>query len=211
MIDEFVNDFNKLHEGLKKVFAHGSYHELFDLLQWLLEQPEKVVDAEMVRAALEHSRAAYRLLNDDRTIVPIAFEEEANTINQSFANLANSEFAGAKTHLSAAARHLTEGKPADSIRESIHAVESVARGLGGESSLKGALKELKSRNSVHPALEDGFKKLYGFTCDEKGIRHPLIDEGTSKVDEFDAQFMLGACAAFVSYLINRAKDKPPSG
>jgi hypothetical protein len=158
MIDEFVNDFNKLHESLKKIFAHGSYHELFDLLQWLLEQPEKVVDAEMVRAALEHSRAAYRLLNDDRTIVPIAFEEEANTINQSFANLANSEFSGAKTHLSAAARHLTDGKPADSIRESIHAVESVARCLGGESSLKGALQELKSRNSVHPALEEGFKK-----------------------------------------------------
>ena len=44
-----------------------------------------------------------------------------------------------------------------------------------------------------------------YTNDEKGIRHALLDDGTAKVDEADALFTLGACAAFVSYLINKAR------
>ena len=51
----------------------------------------------------------------------------------------------------------------------------------------------------------GFAAIYGFTSDEKGIRHPLLDDHTAKVDETDALFMIGACAAFVSYLINKAR------
>ena len=50
-----------------------------------------------------------------------------------------------------------------------------------------------------------FVKLYGFTSDEKGIRHPLLDLPAANVDETDALFMIGACAAFVSYLINKSR------
>jgi hypothetical protein len=39
----------------------------------------------------------------------------------------------------------------------------------------------------------------------KGVRHALIADGESPVDETDALYMLGACAAFVSYLINKAR------
>jgi hypothetical protein len=35
--------------------------------------------------------------------------------------------------------------------------------------------------------------LYGYTSDQKGIRHPLLDDGTADVDEADAMFMIGAC------------------
>ena len=41
--------------------------------------------------------------------------------------------------------------------------------------------------------------------DEKGIRHPLLDKGDAEVDETDALFMIGACGAFVSYLINKSR------
>jgi hypothetical protein len=44
----------------------------------------------------------------------------------------------------------------------------------------------------------------GYTSDENGIRHALLDDGTAKVDETDALFMIGACAAFVSYLLSKA-------
>ena len=33
----------------------------------------------------------------------------------------------------------------------------------------------------------------------------LLDDGTAQVDENDALFMIGACAAFVSYMINKAR------
>ena len=42
--------------------------------------------------------------------------------------------------------------------------------------------------------------LYGYTSDEKGIRHALLNDDEARVDRDDAVFMLGACAAFASYL-----------
>jgi hypothetical protein len=54
-------------------------------------------------------------------------------------------------------------------------------------------------------MKSGFTKLYAYTSDEGGIRHALL-ENAAKVDEADALFMLGACAAFVSYLINKARS-----
>ena len=58
---------------------------------------------------------------------------------------------------------------------------------------------------MHGALKKGFLSIYGYTSDEQGIRHPLLDTQAAKVDEADALFMIGACAAFVSYLINKAR------
>lgn len=207
LADEFENSFEHLNAYLKQVFECGDYVAVFDLLQWLLRQPDCPIRAQQVQAALVVSGAAYRLLDDDRTIVPIASDAERQTLNRAFADVAASEFLGARTHLQNAAQHLSAGQSAASIRESIHAVESVARALTGADSLSGALKALEGTANLHPALKKGFGALYGFTSDEKGIRHPLIDEGAAKVDEADAQFMIGACAAFVSYLINRGSEK----
>lgn len=206
MADEFVNLRKELTEEIKAIFVMGDYIAVFDFLQWLLRLRTGVVDPKVVAAALEGCRAAYRLLDDGETIVPISVPEELGTLNRAFAELAGSEFGGARTHLRRSAEHLISGTPADSIRESMHAVESVARVLGGTDSLRGALQRLKSTHGLHPALERGFGNIYGFTSDEKGIRHPLLDDGTAKVDEADATFMLGACAAFVSYMINRTRQ-----
>jgi hypothetical protein len=205
MADEFKNSSEDLTRSLKKVFSDGSYVEVFDLLQWLLRQPDGPINPINVQAALETSHAAYRLLDDYKTIVPITDDAERQTLNRAFADLAASEFQGARAHLQNAAQLLTAGKSADSIRESIHAVESVARTIAGTSSLAGALQRLESKRHIHAALKRGFTALYGFTSDEKGIRHPLLDDGTAKVDETDAIFMIGACASFVSYLINKHK------
>jgi len=54
-------------------------------------------------------------------------------------------------------------------------------------------------------LKKGFLALYGFTSDEQGIRHPLLDKEAPAVDEADAMFMIGACSAFLSYLTNKSR------
>jgi hypothetical protein len=87
----------------------------------------------------------------------------------------------------------------------------VARANAGTSSLAGALQRLESKANIHPALKRSFTSLYGFTSDEKGIRHPLLEGGAANVDETDAIFMIGACAAFVSYLINKHRAAEGSG
>lgn len=94
-------------------------------------------------------------------------------IERAFADVASKEFHGARAHLRAAAEHLTAGHSSDCIRESIHAVESVARSLAGAPSLAAALQHLEASAKVHPALKKGFGALYGFTSDEKGIRPPV--------------------------------------
>jgi hypothetical protein len=54
-------------------------------------------------------------------------------------------------------------------------------------------------------MKKGFLALYGYTSNEQGIRHALLEAGAPAVDETDALFMIGACAAFVSYMINKAR------
>jgi hypothetical protein len=71
--------------------------------------------------------------------------------------------------------------------------------------LKDALGKLEKSVSIHGGLRSGFLSIYGYTNDEKGIRHPLLDDAQAKVDEADALFMIGACASFVSYIIHKAR------
>jgi hypothetical protein len=114
-------------------------------------------------------------------------------------------FHGARAHLRKAAEELTAGRYPDSIRESIHSIESVARTLEPDRKLTNALARLEQSAKIHGAMKAGFLSLYGYSSDEHGIRHALLDDGAANVDETDALFMIGACAAFVSYLINKAR------
>jgi hypothetical protein len=55
---------------------------------------------------------------------------------------------------------------------------------------------------MHSALEQGFKKIYGYTSDDSGIRHALLEKPT--VDFEEAKYMLVSCTAFINYLIVKA-------
>ena len=142
---------------------------------------------------------------DGKTIIPIASEAEGLTLERAFSDLATGEFHGARKHLTEAGVLLTSGEFSSSVRESIHAVESVARTLTETGMLKDALLKMEKSLNIHPGLKNGFNSIYGYTNDEKGIRHPLLDDPHPNVDEPDALFMIGACAAFVSYLIHKAR------
>ncbi len=108
---------------------------------------------------------------------------------------------GSVSHLHKASACISQRDWAGSIRESVHAVESVARLLSPRASSLGiALKSLERDRELHPALSGGFDKLYGYTSDERGIRHALIDDTEANVGMDEAVFMFGACASFASYL-----------
>jgi hypothetical protein len=159
---------------------------------------------EDVNHALYITGAAYAVFDRD-TIMPIGSEAERDTLARAFADVAASEFHGARVHLRKAGSELTAGNYGPSIRESISAVEAVALVLEPSArALAPALAKLEGKVRVHHNLKAGFCQLYNFTSAEKGIRHALLDE-PAQVDETDALFMLGSCAAFVSYLINKAR------
>jgi hypothetical protein len=185
----------------------GDYVTVFGFVQWVLRHEAKPYQLEIgVDDALRASRAAYAVFDND-TIIPIGSEAERETLARAFADIATSEFHGARAHLRNAGSELTAGNYAASIRESIQAVESVARVLEPSVNALGpALSKLEKSAYIHGALGAGFRSLYGYTSDEKGVRHPLLDKPGAQVDETDALYMLGSCAAFVSYLINKARQ-----
>ena len=73
-----------------------------------------------------------------------------------------------------------------------------------------ALKSIERRGTLHPALKKAFDALYGYTSNEQGIRHALLDQTDAKVGLDEAVFMLGACASFASYLSRKHVAGGPS-
>lgn len=183
--------------------AKWSLPLLFDLVEFFARHPncpgKLVHDLEQ---AFVTARAAYRLV--DKQIIAIGTAEQGEAVQRAI-DEAEGKSAGARHHLINAGAELRSGHWADSIRESIHAVESVCVKLApGAKTFQDALKELEARGHLHTALKQGFNKIYGYTSDEDGIRHAVVFEDKPNVDEADALFMLGACASFVSYVLARA-------
>jgi hypothetical protein len=58
---------------------------------------------------------------------------------------------------------------------------------------------------LHPILKEALSKLYGYTSDESGIRHALIDHSAATKD--DAVFMLSVCSAYINYLIAKSASR----
>ncbi len=49
-------------------------------------------------------------------------------------------------------------------------------------------------------------KLYGYTSDEQGVRHALLDQEKSRAGMDEAVYMPGACASFASFLWRKHKS-----
>jgi len=143
---------------------------------------------------LERYGSAYRLI--EGRFVEITTEEQVQAVN---AALTAAE-PPVRAHLIRAMDLIGSIEQPDyrnSIKESISAVEACCRAIAGKKSatLADALKRIEG---VHPVLSEAFKKLYGYTSDESGIRHALSQD--DRVTHADAMFMLVACSAFISYL-----------
>ena len=123
-----------------------------------------------------------------------------------------------KNHLTQALILLSDRTSPDfrnSIKESISAVDAQCKIICEEptTTLTKSLEIIQRRGKVkvHRHLNEAFQKIYSWTNDDGGIRHPLTDE--PNIDREDAQFMLIACSAFINYLIvkNQKNDSNSFG
>jgi hypothetical protein len=202
-LDQFENNTSKWIKILKIGFIDLKYNEVFDLISFLIRcrNFKAEITDRLGKAFIKH-KAAYRIY--EHHIIAISNEIDAKIVTEFLNSNILDDYHGAKAHLLQAGQYLASGKFSESIRESIHSVESVCRKISNENTFKDALNKIKKRHKIHPSLESGFNKIYSYTSDEKGIRHALIEEPEANVDETDALFMFSACAAFVSYLINKS-------
>ena len=203
-VDEWSRKFSTACEGPRKYIEEQPFNKVFDLLQFVLRHrrcPREFI-SDMQRTFKE-CRLAYIIdAAPPPTILPAATPEEGRTVVDALQTLRKAGLDGSAAHLRAAGERIREGDWAGSVRESIHAVESVARQLdpGAANTLGPALVSLERRGALHPALKTAFSTLYGYTSEEQGVRHALLNQTGARVGQDEAVFMLGACAAFASYL-----------
>lgn len=208
-VDDWDPRFSRIRRDLREYIEKQPFNQVFDLIQFVLRQ--RVCPpgfAAQMRDLFTRCRLAYAIdPGPPPTIVPAATPEEGSTVVDALQTLRHAGLDGSAAHLRAASERINASDWAGSVRESIHAVESVARQLDpkAERTLAKALDSLEKRGTLtlHPALENALITLYGYTSDEQGIRHAQFDRTDAQVGRDEAVFMLGACAAFASYLWRR--------
>ena len=185
----------------------GEYHKRM-IAPWdALDDGASAGDAESaafcseINEVLIREGSGYIMVNC--LVAPITNEIELGSIKYTL-NL-HDRFSASRFHITKAMGLLSNRADPDyanSVKESISAVEAACRAVTGDDHavVSEAVKRLRSEGQVHPALADGWLKLYAFTCDEDGIRH-ASNGGELHVDFAIAKYMLVSCSAFVNYLV----------
>lgn len=191
-------------ETIKETIMLDDYDSVLTLIEFLFlgmkaidkYNEHRIVD--QLNAVLEREYVGYRFVNS--LITPITNEQELETLNEAL----QSSHKKVSNHLDKAVCLFSDRNNPDyenSIKESITAVEAMCEIIAGEQATLSSclLKIKKSGIVIHPALEEGFKKLYAYTSDASGIRHAGSLTGKSATFA-EAKYMLVSCSAFINYL-----------
>jgi hypothetical protein len=194
-------------------FFKFQWFEVYDFLEFIanlnaqhIRQFDPDRFKEFCNTILEKENSGYRFIDDN--LAPITNSTEINEIEEAINKSGHfTALSGANIHLKNSLDKISDKINPDyrnSIKESISAVESVAKKISDNKNdtLSGALDKIKGKTKIHPALERGFKQIYGYTSDSDGIRHALTE--VTNCDFEDAKFMLVSCSAFINYLITKA-------
>ena len=200
-LDQLDNNWNEVHVHLRRHFFECEWYEVYDFIEFIANNyeayqfKEQFIDAS--NQSLEKEASAYRFVNG--LISRITEKQEVEEIEQALNEARGPE----QTHLRRALELLSSREFPDyrnSIKESISAVESLAAFVTGaeKGTLGQLIKKLEDRVGLHPALKTAFSSLYGYTSDEGGIRHALMEAETIRFE--DAKFFLVVCSAFVNFV-----------
>ncbi len=195
------DDWTKVFEQLRTYFFRCKWYEVYDFIEFVannyLRHNFREAFIQGCNAALEKEVSAYRFVNG--LISPITEQEQLEEIELALAKTRGP----VQVHLRRALELLSNREAPDyrnSIKESISAVEGlVTKTVGTEKGTLGQLiKKLEDDIALHPALRTAFSSLYGYTNDEGGIRHAILESKTIGFE--DAKFFLVVCSAFVNYV-----------
>ena len=196
--DILPNDPEKIYEDIRLRYFKFTWNEVYDFVEFVVGWTKNPRLADRFNAVFEREMAGYRIAAG--RVAPITTKHEIEAIEQA---VVMDVFPGAAEHLRRSLEMISDRKAPDirnSIKESISAVESAAKVLTKKTSatLDEALKELEKKNIIHPSLKAGFLKLYGYACDEDGVRHAMIEQ--PNLTKADGMFFLISCSAFINYL-----------
>jgi hypothetical protein len=209
-LDQLDDEWAKVHSQLRKYFFGCEWYEVYDFLEFVATNYERYqFKGNFIAScnkALEKEISAYRFV--DGLISRITEQQEVDEIERAL----ETALGPVRTHLRRALELLSSRDAPDyrnSIKESISSVESLAAiAVGADKGTLGQLiKRLEDEIQLHPALRIAFSSLYGYTSDEGGIRHALMESENVRFE--DAKFFLVVCSAFINFV--EAKIAKPVG
>lgn len=207
-VDTIPYKWPEFKKAIRENYFKMKWHRVYSFLEFVVNlnyNSSGQILVEEFNRVLERENSAYRFVSGK--VTPITSNDEIEEIEQAISG--SDQYAGVRTHLQTSLGMLTDRQNPDyrnSIKESISAVESLAKQLVGvpSATLDGALKVLEKSHKLHPALKKAFSSLYGYTNDSDGIRHALMEN--SELTKADARFMLICCSAFINFAIDSVED-----
>ncbi len=200
-LDNLSDDWSSVYRSIQTYYFQCKWYEIYDFIEFIANNYSDISKnkrfMELCNGCLKKEVSAYRFVGGK--ITRIVSDEEIGAIDEAI----QIEHTPTRTHLKRALEMMSDRKNPDyrnSIKESISAVEAFVRSVTKleKCTLGDLLKEMEKAGKIHPALKISFSSLYGYTSDADGIRHGLINEEKSDLE--DAKFMLVACAAFINYV-----------
>ena len=194
---------------IKPIYFGSQFYEFLDVLEFIVNDHQYGIEfRQNIKKLFQSHGASYRLdiSKPPYQFFPCSTKEQCDSVEKALESLHERGMDGAVTHLRESAKHIKLRQYADSVLDSISAIESVAKLIDPKHSntLKPALNSLEQSELLkHKALKDAFIKLYGYTSDEQGIRHALCEKDSPDVGIDEALFMYGACASFAAYLVEK--------
>jgi len=204
-------------DDLEDKYFDLEWYEIYNLIEFLAKSSNfdsaysEIIGASLdvnksnvqkINQILEEEMSGYRLVST--YMIPIIDEIEIKEIEE----VLDIEYNGAKRHLSNALEFLSDRKSPDypnSIKESISAVEAVAKEITGKNTdLSKCLKAMDL--DLNKQFKTAMDNMYGWTCKEDGIRHGHTGEELKTSFE-EAKYMLVTCSAFVNYMIAKKGQK----
>lgn len=197
----------------KEVLISSPWNDAFDLLEFVVRNIDQHfrgnmsnTEESLVRAfnqVFERELVGYRFIGQEITPIDGALEIDAVATGSEDAKAVES----AHHHLGKALEHLSDRENPDylnTIKESISAVEAIARRITGKQTLGEALGALNDAGlEFHGALLKAWGAMYGYTSDADGVRHG--GDTVAVVDQALAKYILVTCSAFVSFLVEEGR------
>lgn len=187
-----------------RYFQSCDWNEVYDLMEFLAKELPECYRNDFIdnlNIFLKNDGSGYRFA--DGMLVAITDDVELAELERSLR--IEEPYSGSRMHMRAAVEALSARPDQDlrnAVTEAISAVESAAKvAVNDENATLGkALGMLGEERKLHPALVEGWKKIYGFASDEGGLRHGATTDHVN-LDFALAKYLVVSCAAFVNYFV----------
>jgi len=194
-------------QDIKRKFYSSRFNEAYDFVEFMADRSVGSSRDGLIQVCNEiftRERSAFRFAGP--ILVRVTDENQRIEIASS---IEQNKSVAVASHIARAAQLYSQQPNPDyrnSIKEAISAVEAAVAFLTGDkpSGVAKPLRGVIEQYVIHPALRDGFEKLYAYTSDAEGIRHALLDD--SKLTQADARYMLVSCSAFANYLLAKKSE-----